>query len=113
MSNFTVEHLGEDRLAQAWPILRAAGAESIPEWWENEARALIGRGGGVLVARTADGSIHGIVTFERAEGAPEITRLITFELNRKEPVKHALCDALDLLAIRDSNGRRNDLDVCA
>jgi hypothetical protein len=57
----------------------------------------------VLVARAADGSIHGLATYESVE-RPDggrllgVGKLITFELNRKEPVRHALCEALDLLA---------------
>jgi hypothetical protein len=103
MPAFTIEHLDEQKLLDAWPILRAAGAEPLPDWWENEARALLGRGGGVLAARAPDGSVHGIATYEcvhrpRTGSVLAVDRLVTFELSRKEPVKEALGGALHMIA---------------
>jgi hypothetical protein len=103
MPAFAIEHLGEQELLDAWPILRSANAQPLPNWWENEARELIGRGGGVLAARADDGSVHGVATYEcvhrpRAGSVLAVDRLVTFELNRREPVKEALCDALYVIA---------------
>lgn len=103
MPNFTIEHLSEERMLEAWPILRASGTEPVPEWWKSEAKALIGRGGGVLVARAANNSIHGLAVYEpverpRAGRVLAVDKLITFELSRKEPVKLALSEALERLA---------------
>jgi len=103
MPAFTIEHLDEQNLLDAWPLLRSAGAEPLPAWWQNEARALLGRGGGVLAARAPDGSIHGIATYEcvrraRAGSVLAVDRLVTLELNRKEPVKQALGGALHMIA---------------
>jgi hypothetical protein len=103
MAVFTIEHLDERKLLDAWPLLRLAGAEPLPDWWGNEALELMGRGGGVLAARAPDGSIHGIATYEcvhrpRAGSMLAVNRLVTCELNRKEPVKGALCGALHRIA---------------
>jgi hypothetical protein len=104
MPNFAIEHLSTRQLSEAWPILHATRAVPVAVWWENEAKDLIRRGGGVLVARTADGSIHGLATYESVDRPHEgrlleVGKLIAFELNRKEPVRHALCEALDSLAL--------------
>ena len=103
MPELTIEHLDEQKLLDAWPLLRSAGVESLPDWWENEASALMDRGGGVLAARAADGSVHGVATYEcvhrpRTGSVLAVDRLVTFELNRKEPVKEALGGALHMIA---------------
>lgn len=103
MPAFTIEHLDASKLLDAWPILRSAGAEPLPDWWETEARELMHRGGGVLAARAPDGSVHGVATYEcvhrpRAGSMLAVDRLVTFELHRKEPVKQALCDAIYKIA---------------
>jgi hypothetical protein len=103
MPAFTIEHLDEHKLLDAWPILRSAGAEPLPDWWENEALELMERGGGVLAARAPDGSVHGVATYEcvhrpSAGSVLAVDRLVTFELNRKEPVKEALREALHRIA---------------
>lgn len=103
MPAFTIEHLDEQKLLDAWPILRSAGTDPLPDWWENEARALMSRGGGVLAARAPDGAVHGGATYEcvhrpRAGSVLAVDRLVTFELNRKEPVKEALGGALHMIA---------------
>jgi hypothetical protein len=103
MPAFTIEHLDESKLLDAWPILRSARAEPLPDWWENEACELMGRGGGVLAARAPDGSVHGVATYEcvhrpRAGSMLAVDRLVTFELHRNEPVKEALCDAICRIA---------------
>lgn len=103
MSHFTIEHLREGQLAEAGAFLRLTGAESVPGWWENEVRELLGRGGGILAARAADGTLHGLATYEvvrrRHTGRVlEVARLVSFELNRRQPVKHALIHALGLIS---------------
>src|SRR6476469_2081587 len=103
MPAFTIEHLDEHKLLDAWPLLRSAGVEPLPDWWENEALVLMRRGGGVLAARAPDGSVHGVATYEcvhrpRAGSVLAVDRLLTFELNRKEPVKAALCEAIHRMA---------------
>jgi hypothetical protein len=103
MPAFTIEHLNEQKLLEAWPVVRSTGADALPDWWENEALDLMSRGGGVLAARAPDGSVHGVATYEcvhrpRAGSVLAVDRLVTFELNRKEPVKEALGRALHMIA---------------
>ena len=103
MPAFTIEHLDEEKLLDAWPLLRSRGSDPLPDWWTNEALELMGRGGGVLAARAPDGSVHGVATYEcvhRPRRGPvlAVNRLVTFELNRKEPVKEALAGALHMIA---------------
>ena len=73
------------------------------EWWLTEAAALIERGGGILAARAPDGSVHGVATYEVARKGLlgrvlAVDTLITFELSRRAPARHALHEALELLA---------------
>lgn len=103
MPAFTIEHLDQGKLLDAWPLLRSAGTEPLPDWWENEARALMERGGGVLIARAPDGLVHGVATYEcvhraRAGSVLKVERFVTFELKREEPVKQALGGALHMIA---------------
>lgn len=103
MSPFSIEHLDERKLFEVWPVLHSTGSILVADWWEDEARQLMNRGGGVLVARAPDGSIHGVATYEcvhrpRTGCVLAVGRLATFELNRKQPVKEALCDALNVIA---------------
>lgn len=103
MPAFTIEHLDEEKLLDAWPLLRSRGSDPLPDWWTNEALELMGRGGGVLAARAPDGSVHGVATYEcvhrpRSGSVLTVDRLVTFELNRKEPVKQALGGALHMIA---------------
>jgi hypothetical protein len=104
MLDLTVEHLGEQRLLDAWPILEMTATELIPHWWQHEATELIRRGGGVLVARASDGLIYGLATYEpmrcsRRKRVLAVQRLITFELSRRHPARQSLLHALDLLAV--------------
>jgi hypothetical protein len=102
MSKFAVEHLSDDRLADAWPVVCMSHSHANVEWWISEAAAVIGRGGGVLAASALDGTIYGVATYEVAKKAVlgrvlAVGTLVTFELSRRAPARHALCDALDLL----------------
>ena len=102
MAQFAIEHLTEDRLPEAWPVVCMSHLHASAEWWISEASALIGRGGGVLAARAPDGTIHGVATYEVAKKGVlgrvlDVGTLVTFELSRRAPARHALCDALDLL----------------
>jgi len=103
MAVFSIEYLGEKQLAEAWPIVRMSHSHPNAEWWLAEASALIERGGGILAARAPDQTIHGVATYEVARKALlgrvlAVDILITFELSRRAPARHALCDALGLLA---------------
>lgn len=99
MPRFTVEHLGNAQLDEAWPLVRMSGAHFEPEWWRTEAETIVGRSGGVLVARAADGSIHGVATYQPDANGLAVERLLTFELNRTAPCRRALSAALEILAV--------------
>jgi hypothetical protein len=98
MPHFTVHHLRTEQLAESGAILRLAGDRAALDSWHREARSLIGRGGGVLVARAADGSAHALATYELAGDTLAVTRLVSFDLSRKQPARLALVDALGMIA---------------
>jgi hypothetical protein len=103
MPQFAIEHLGEERLTEAWPVVRMSQSHVNADWWISEGAALIASGGGILAARGSDGAIHGVATYDIARKALlgrvlVVDTLIAFELSRRAPVRHALCDALELLA---------------
>jgi hypothetical protein len=103
-AHISIERLSEERVQEAWPVLLMSRAVLTPDWWQNEARALIRRGGGVLVARAIDGSIHGLATYEcveppRCRRLLAVERLVTVELNRTQPTRAALRDCLEVMAM--------------
>ena len=103
MAQFAIEHLSEDRLAEAWPVVRQSHSRANSDWWILEAATLIEHGGGVLAARGPDGSIHGVATYRVARKALvgrvlAVDTLITFELSRRAPARQTLVEALELLA---------------
>lgn len=103
MPRFAIDHLSDDQLREAWPVVRMSQAHANCDWWMGEAAALIERGGGILAARAPDGNVHGIATYAVAH-KPHLGRvlavedLVTFELSRRAPARHALYEALELLA---------------
>jgi hypothetical protein len=103
MPQFAIDHLNPDQLREAWPIVRMSDSLATCDWWMSEAAELIERGGGILVARASDGNIHGVATYAVAR-KPLVGRvltvqtLVTFELRRRAPARHALHEALALLA---------------
>ena len=103
MPQFGIEHLSEERLAEAWAVARMSRSHAYCDWWVSESVALIARGGGILALRAPDHAIHGIATYEVARKARLgrvllVDTLVAFELNGRAPVRHALRDALELLA---------------
>jgi hypothetical protein len=103
MASFAIEHLGDDQLLDAWPVVRMSHSHANADWWMSEAAALIERGGGVLTARAPDGTIHGVATYHVGRKALlgrvlAVDTLVTFELSRRAPARCALCEALELLA---------------
>ena len=102
MTRFAIDHLSPNQLREAWPVVRMSGLANC-DWWMSEATELIERGGGILAARASDGNVHGVATYEVAR-KPLVGRvlmvqtLVTFELRRRAPARHALHEALELLA---------------
>lgn len=103
MTAFAIEHLSESELAEAWPVVSMSRLHAKADWWVSHGKSLIKRGGGILAARAPDGAIHGVATYEVARKALlgrvlVVDTLITLELSGRAPARHALCDALELLA---------------
>jgi hypothetical protein len=97
----TVEHLSERNLGEARAIVALSGGSL--SCWDEEALALIRRGGGVIAARAADGVVHGVASYEMVEPKHArrvlaVGRLIAFELSRRQPVRQALVDALQRIS---------------
>lgn len=105
MPDLHIAELQLDQLALAWPLAsRGASAGNLGSWLARMGE-LIERGGGILAARAEDGLIHGIAVYEpvgrpRAQRVLQVDTLVTFELSRRAPVEHALCQALNRL-VRD------------
>lgn len=103
MVQLAIENLSHEQLTEAWPVVRMSRSHANADWWTSEAAELMRRGGGVIAARAADGTIHGVATYEVSSKALlgrviVVDTLITFELSRRAPARHALCEALELLA---------------
>lgn len=103
MPQFSVEHLHGENLAEAAALIRVGGAESVPGLWEIDARTMLGRGGGVLVARGADNSVHGVATYEvikrpRTGRVLAVATLFSIDLSRKQPAKRALVETLEQIS---------------
>jgi hypothetical protein len=75
--------------SKPWPV--AANCRSLEE-------------GGVLAALAGDGRPHGIAAFRIEQGLVhgrtlKVEPMVTFEINRSSPVRAALCETLELLAV--------------
>lgn len=103
-SLFKIEALKTRALHDAWPLVRTSGAYANEDWWTAEACAVINSGGGVLVARAADGCIHAVTSFQPTNRESERTlvvrTLITLELTSSEPARTALLGALERTATK-------------
>ncbi|HJP67983.1 MAG TPA: hypothetical protein VJ846_03690 [Sphingomicrobium sp.] len=101
---FKVKALATEELSEVWPIVRSSGDYANEDWWIAEASRVIANGGGVLVARAADGCLHAVASFERPErpghDALVVRTLITFELSPNEPARTAVLNALKRIATK-------------
>jgi hypothetical protein len=99
MCHLTIQQLGFEELAQAWPLARTASHYQSCEMWRRSAVHLMGRGGGVIAIAADDGCFHGMATFEpitkpRGGRVLHVETMVTFELSHRAPVRRALRDAL-------------------
>lgn len=103
-SLFKIEALKTRALHDAWPLVRTSGVYANEDWWTAEACDVIGAGGGVLVARAADGCVHAVTSFQpvnrEGERTLAVRRLITLELTSNEPARTALLAALERIATK-------------
>lgn len=94
-----VSELPRERLALAWPLVRAAGRNLDLAGWQAACEGLAERGGGVLGVEADGGMLYGVATYEprrkpRTGKVLQVDILLSFELSGRAPVRHALCNAL-------------------
>lgn len=94
--------LGPERLAEAYPLVRAATRVS-QERWEEFGRELLEGGGGVLAVTAADKCLHGVAAYRpnrnlRHEQSLEVEVIVAFDLRGDDRVRQALCQELDRMA---------------
>ena len=103
MVHFAVSHLQAGQAAEGWPLVRFAMPElSLPDWtafveW------LVAAGGGVLIIRVGEGSLHGLATYlpeEALRGGRRlrVENIVTFELSHDAPARRTLLAALERVA---------------
>ena len=100
--DLTVEPLRGDRLAEAYPLVRAATRVSQGRW-EDFGRELLESGGGILAVTAADGCLHGVAAYRpnrnlRHEQSLDVEVIVGFELRGDDRVREALCRALEKIA---------------
>jgi hypothetical protein len=102
MPHFDIVHLREDRIAEAWLLVRMAAPSVALERWTRFAAAIRSRGG-VLGAIAGGGALHGVAAYRLDEdlrhGATiRVDLLVTCELSASAPVRAALVEALEVIA---------------
>lgn len=104
LQQISVEGLGTNKLSDAWVLARSSGAYPNEDWWIAEGSDIIARGGGVLAARAADATLHGIATFhgptQQNGDRLVVSMLLTFELSPSAPARTALLDCLERIATK-------------
>lgn len=94
-----VSELPRERLAIAWPLVRAARGDLDLAGWQAACEGLVARGGGVIGVEAEGGVLYGVATYEprrnpRTGRVLQVDTLLSFELSGRAPVRHALCNAL-------------------
>jgi hypothetical protein len=102
MQDLTVQSLGEEQLADAYPLVRTATRVS-QQRWEEFGRELIAHGGGVLAVTAPDGCVHGAAAFRpasnlRYEQSLDVEVIVAFELGGDDRVRGALYRELEKTA---------------
>jgi hypothetical protein len=102
MPELSIARLNQDRLAEAYPLVRSA-ARVGRERWEAYARLLLADGGGILAVTGGDGQILGIAAFRPAANlrhgsSLQVELIVTFELTPRAQARRALCTALERVA---------------
>ena len=102
MPKLSVNILGPERMAEAYPLIRRL-ARVGPEKWEAFGRQLADQGGGVLAVRAEDDRVHGVAAYLPVASlkhgqALRVEAIAAFELGHLSIVRNALSAALDKLA---------------
>lgn len=103
MLHFSISELHGAATAAAWPLVRLAQPELDGEGWQQQARSLRSRGGGVLGLNVENGALMGVTTYEPVEMPRfglvlRVGLLVTAEVSRKAPLRAVLMDDLRELA---------------
>jgi hypothetical protein len=103
MPNLTVQAIGVDRLAQVYPLIRAATRVSLDRW-QDFGRALLRDGGGVLAITADDECVHGVAAYRpgpnlRHEQSLDVEVIVAFELRGEDLVRKRLCRELETIAV--------------
>lgn len=99
MPDLRIRQLDRDDVARAWPLVRSKSRITSLSGWNRFAHDLFERSGGIIAVSAEDECLHGIATYEpiRKRGPGRVLHveiMVAFELSRRAPVRHALCDAL-------------------
>ena len=102
MQDLKVQSLDAERLAEAYPLIRAATRVS-QQRWEEFGRELVAGGGGVLAVIAPDGCVHGVAAFRpelnlRHEQSLDVQVLVAFALGGEDHVRERLLSALEGIA---------------
>ena len=102
MPHFAIFELNQGRLCEALPLVRMAVPEIDRPRWTNYCENLIRLNGGVLVATASDDGMHGLAIYHPVEDLRlgwiiRVDAMVTFELNPANPVRKALCEAVEKL----------------
>lgn len=116
MQDLAVQSLGEEQLADAYPLVRTATRVS-QQRWEEFGRELIAHRGGILAVTAPDGCVHGVAAFRpasnlRFEQSLDVEVIVAFELSGDDRVREALCRELERIAAA-RNCRAVNLTVAA
>lgn len=102
MQDLEVRILGDERLSDAYPLVRSATRVSLARWVEF-GRHLTAAGGGVLAVVAADECIHGVASFRprpnlRHRQSLDVELFVAFELPGTKGIRAILYDGLERLA---------------
>lgn len=105
MLQFEVEELDRRDLPLAWPLVRAVAPELGLDNWKAFGQSLLERGGGVIAVSAEESGYLGVATYEPTDKRHfgkvlQVDVFTTFELTRRAPVRHVLCEAVDRMAPR-------------
>lgn len=102
MTHFLTTQLDDDRFREALPLVRMAIPGIDERRWFAHCYQMIRLGGGVLAAATKDAALHGVASWRPEEDLRlgrvlRVEMMVAFELSLANPVRTALCDALEAL----------------
>lgn len=100
MPTFTLEPLTEDRIGEAYPLVRMVHPAMTFAEWEKQALAHL-QDGGVLTLVAPSGIIQALAGWkdQQESAALRVDLFVVFELSRKAPARRALCEGLQALAL--------------